>query len=187
MLVLALASVVLALLLGNMLEILYVTIPPWADGPSVLVIFGVLYRLFDSWAWRFSIWKKVRLVQVPCLAGEWEGHSTTSFDDHSMHHPVRVKVEQSWTSISLFFSMEKSHSHSLTASILVHQPGGTTVSYEYRNEPRVDAQGTMHSHRGTAVLKLVSNNHLEGDYYTGRDRQTCGTMVLDRKTNGQPR
>ena len=43
-----------------------------------------------------------------------------------------------------------------------------------------DAQGTMHTHRGTAMLEL-KGSVLEGDYYTGRDRREIGTIELRRE------
>jgi len=70
-------------------------------------------------------------------------------------------------------------SHSLTASLLVHQPDGITLSYEYKNEPKHNAPCTMHAHRGTAVLRLKRGYSMDGEYYTGRDRLNFGVLNLE--------
>jgi hypothetical protein len=57
-----------------------------------------------------------------------------------------------------------------------HRP---SISYAYLNEPKMLAESSMHSHRGFAHLTLVGNGkELEGDYFTGRDRITIGTITL---------
>ena len=58
--------------------------------------------------------------------------------------------------------------------------GGPMLSYEYRNEPKPHAAATMHPHRGMTRLGLVSPGRLEGEYYTGRDRQNYGTLSLEK-------
>jgi hypothetical protein len=56
--------------------------------------------------------------------------------------------------------------------------------YEYSNVPKVmEANPTMFRHEGTQWLSLSENSDestLVGDYYTGRDRQTYGTVHLVR-------
>jgi hypothetical protein len=55
------------------------------------------------------------------------------------------------------------------------------LSYEYINEPRVSATASMHMHRGTGRFVLSGGgNVLEGEYYSGRDRQTFGTVRLEK-------
>jgi hypothetical protein len=52
------------------------------------------------------------------------------------------------------------------------------LSYEYRNDSKPHAAKTMHPHRGMTRLGLVSPGRLEGECYTGRDRQNYGTLRL---------
>jgi hypothetical protein len=40
----------------------------------------------------------------------------------------------------------------------------------------------MHMHYGTAMLKLLDDGNLTGDYYAGRDRRTFGRICC-RKEN----
>jgi hypothetical protein len=53
--------------------------------------------------------------------------------------------------------------------------------YNYLNEPNPGTVETMHMHRWTARLVLTGTDRLEGDYYTGRDRNNIGVIKLRRK------
>jgi hypothetical protein len=77
---------------------------------------------------------------------------------------------------------ERSGSKSQIAAILTKDLNIAILSYEYMNEPLPDAEDTMHMHRGTARLVLKDNrNLLEGDYYTGKGRETFGRLIFGRK------
>jgi hypothetical protein len=39
----------------------------------------------------------------------------------------------------------------------------------------------MHAHPGMTRLEMVDATHLEGEYYTGRDRQNYGTLHLTKR------
>jgi hypothetical protein len=168
----------LAYLLWTAIQIMKVPMLWWLDMPSVLGIFWLLYAAFDAWVWRWSVLRRMKVVKIPDLSGEWRGHCASSFDEHCTEYSVEVTIQQTWNDISITLTSASSASHSLSGSILLYQPGGTTLSYEYRNEPKAAAIDSMHSHRGTALLKLVSNGRLEGEYYTGRDRGNYGTIHL---------
>ncbi len=57
------------------------------------------------------------------------------------------------------------------------------VSYEYVNEPKPLAPTLMQIHRGFADLTLsLDGRVLDGDYYTGRGRQTYGSLHLEKET-----
>ena len=152
----------------------------WIDIPSAMGVFGALYTFFDKKLWRWHFLRKLTIVRVPDINGSWvaEGksvsHKETDFAG-------TVKIRQTWTHISITMETKHSRSYSITASLLVNQPGEITLSYEYRNEPKPNALPTMHAHRGTAVLYLKDENLLEGEYYSGRDRQNYGTLQLKRK------
>ena len=66
------------------------------------------------------------------------------------------------------------------AMVLTDDPSGTVLSYEYLNEPVAAAGATMHAHRGTARLVLQGESDLDGEYYTGRDRQQYGALRIHR-------
>jgi hypothetical protein len=56
------------------------------------------------------------------------------------------------------------------------------LTYEYLNEPRTAAAVTMHMHRGVTRLRVEDKGRvLDGDYFSGRDRQNYGAIRLERR------
>lgn len=151
--------------------------PWWLEAPSVWGVFGGLYMWFDKRLWRYQWLRRIGIVKVPDLNGEWnvQGHSTNYDEDFT----GTIHIRQTWTHLSVTLETKRSRSHSLTASLLLNQPDGITLSYEYRNEPKPNALPTMHAHRGTTALRL-KDEILEGEYYSGRDRLNYGTLSLRR-------
>ena len=74
---------------------------------------------------------------------------------------------------------ENSRSRSVMASLRTVDLPNPELSYQYVNEPKSNAPGTMEMHRGTAILELIGSR-LEGDYYTGRGRGEVGTLKLGK-------
>jgi hypothetical protein len=154
----------------------------WIDAPSTIGIYGLLYYLFDRHLWRWKIWRRLGIVKVPDLNGDWSGHVCSSFDDYNKISDATLKISQHWTHISIVLESERSGSKSQIAAILTKDLNIAILSYEYMNEPLPDAEDTMHMHRGTARLVLKDNgNLLEGDYYTGKGRETFGRLIFGRK------
>jgi len=180
----ALLSVVLAWCLYRVIEWSGLRLPWWVDAPSVMGIFGALYKLFDKSLWRMVVWRKIAMVKVPDLNGRWDIEGYTSFDSN-LSFKGKIIIRQTWTAISVFMETAYSRSYSLSASLLVEQPEGCTLSYEYRNEPKPNAPLTMHAHRGTCVLRMKNDNLLEGEYYSGRDRQNYGSLILRRRAGSE--
>jgi hypothetical protein len=180
LLALAALAIVLALGLSLSVQAAHLGVPWWLDAPSTMGFYGILFKWFDRGLWR---WRPVRwtgLLKVPILAGEWRGHVVSSFDNHKKAHEVRVRIEQTWTRIMVLLSSATSDSHTLTASIEVQAPEGLVLTYQYENQPRPGAVGTMEMHIGTARLVLTDERVLEGYYYSGRGRREFGSVHLER-------
>ena len=164
--------------------------PAWVHAPSALAIFGMTFAFFDQYAWRWAWLRKLGIIKVPDLCGEWKGRVRRTdeagggSDRGEVEVPVTVRVAQTWHRISLVLTSAGSNSHSISASLLVSNPAEQTLSYEYLNEPKPDAPDTMQTHRGTAVVSIKPNGDLEGQYYTGRGRVTHGSFKLSRTTPG---
>ena len=102
---------------------LHMNIQPswWVDSPSVLGIVGVLYEAFDKWLWRW--FRKIGIVKVPDIQGQWEVDGYTSFEQ-KRSFKAKVIIRQTWTHISVYLETEQSSSRSLAASLSFNQPGG---------------------------------------------------------------
>lgn len=177
----ALASIPLAWAFSTLLTLIGISSCWWISAPSVMGIFGLLYKLFDKWIWSATVLRKLLIVKVPDLRGIWNGHIITSFDNHGPQRPITISIAQRWRQISIILNSEHSKSHSLTASILLNDAHGPTLTYEYMNEPKSSAVNTMHIHRGTTILRLTSSDQLEGEYYSGRDRANHGSIWIRKK------
>jgi len=178
---LAIAGVVLALAWGWVQHVLSLTVPWWLDTPAVFGFYGLLYYGLDSWAWRVP--RIAAVLRVPDLRGTWRGTIRSSRNSFEDEHAVIVVITQSWSTIRIVLEGPWSISHSVAAHVT--DGLGTEsfeIAYQYANMPRAGAPTAMHAHVGTAHLRLSSDAQLlEGDYYSGRDRQHFGHIAIRRE------
>lgn len=173
-------SLILNVLIDSVLKSFdpMLTIPWWVETPSPLVVFGVLFGLFDKYAWKWPMMRILGLTHAPDLSGRWEGELTSSYDPNSNTRVV-LEVKQTWTQITLKISTGQSHSWSSTAAIDINSLRGTILRYEYCNEPQNSSADTMNMHYGTTRL-LIKKHSLEGGYYTDKNRRSFGDMKFKR-------
>lgn len=177
LLVIAAVAFCLAWLVATLIGTTHV--PFWLDVPATGTLYGVLYKIFEGWGWRQKLVQRVGVVSVPDLRGEWRGSVSSSFDKSAETHSIAVHIAQNWTHLSVTLASANSESYSIVGSI---DTGSEVVlSYQYQNIPKPHAKGTMHAHRGTAILKLsVDKRSLSGEYYSGRDRRNYGALELTK-------
>lgn len=181
-------SVVLAWLLSFGLKKASIEMPWWIDAPSVAGFYGLVYKAFDAWLWRLRVLQKTGLVCIPNLNGNWTGELVSSHDGHQKRTSAALVIKQTWTKMLVRLTTEESKSHSLIAGIIVEAVDVPMLSYEYLNEPKANSHYTMQTHRGAASLELKSVDGvdiLEGDYYSGRGRQTFGCGRFRKETSNK--
>jgi len=184
---LALLAISLAWLSSKILVVIHLSVPWWADAPSLMAFYGVLYALFDRYLWRNGFVCKLGLVKIPNLGGCWRGYLISSFDGHAKRHNLVINIFQTWTQLAVFLATATSISRSCAAVIQVGDPEGVALIYQYQNQPLADATRTMHMHFGTAMLRVSNGGCLVGDYYSGRDRRTFGRICCRRQLGGPKR
>lgn len=168
-----------AIIISRLLTAFSISIPNWAEGPSILFVFGILYAVFKRFIWKAKLLHKLGVVRTPVLSGRWTGFVMSSHDGHKERREVTADITQDWTDIVVNVKGRDSHSYSVTATLLTGDE--KLLSYEYQNEPHVNAPETMHSHRGQARLTVSEDiDEMDGDYYSGRDRQNFGLLHLKR-------
>jgi hypothetical protein len=180
---LALAAVLAAVALSSLLDIVKFPIQwrVWIDVPSVAGFYGLFYRIFDWMIWRSKLLHRLGFVRTPDIRGRWHGYLTSSFDEHAELMNTQAQIDQTWTRIGVRLETTSSESISTIASMTTDQTEGVKLNYEYVNQPKATATTTMHMHRGFASLSLSEGNRiLQGDYYTGRGRQTYGRLYLEK-------
>jgi len=151
----------------------------WVEVPSVFGFYGIFLRIFDRWLWKWKSIRAIGLVIVPDLSGVWTGNGVSLYDENGEKKPFdcTVTIEQQWMKLRVWLDTKTSESSSNVGAILI---GGrrASLSYEYVNEPKALAVPPMNTHRGMARLELITPTELQGEYYSGRGRQTFGTLHL---------
>ena len=148
--------------------------------PSIALVFGVSYWAFDNWLWRCRFLRVMRLISVPDLRGVWTGELASSYTSFEKAQPVTATIEQTWTKMVVRLNAAESRSWSITASVLTNAAEGLVLTYLFDNEPKAESVGTMQRFRGTVVMVRTAPDRLEGYYYTGRGRETHGSLRLRR-------
>jgi SMODS-associating 2TM, beta-strand rich effector domain len=140
------------------------------DGVGVLGAYGLLYKFFDLVAWRWRVFRFLRVVYVPDMSGRWKGTLRSSRPDQPPIAAI-VEVEQWFSRARVHMYFERSRSFSVMTQFVREGNGVSTLHYEYQNEPGFDAPVTMHPHFGTARLACIpGKQRIEGEYYNrGRD------------------
>lgn len=179
LLALAAISIVLAWGFYKILGIYQISLPWWVESPSVLFFYGLIFIIFDKWAWKG--FTKIGLIKTPRLYGDWKGNLKSSFDEHATEKKANLLIYQSWTRIRILLATEHSNSHSETASIVLDTPEGDYISYQYLNEPKADVAVALGIHRGATRLFFDENEiSLRGEYFSGRGRQNYGSMYFKK-------
>ena len=151
----------------------------WLSVPSFAGCYSGLHWLFDRYVWRLGLLRRLGLIRLPNLNGKWVGAVESSYNQDGRAHSVSVVVMQRWSKVLVRLETENSRSHSVMASLRTVDLPNPELSYQFVNEPKSNAPGTMGMHRGTATLELIGSS-LAGDYYTGRGRGEVGTIKLRR-------
>ena len=182
-LTIAAASFVLTGLFNEVLSAVDFTPPWWLSVPSFAGVYSALHWLFDHHAWRWRVLRKLGLLNVPDLSGNWIGEVNSSYGLDGTTASISVKILQRWSKLAITLETTQSRSRSIAAAFLTQDVPRPEISYLYINEPKSIAPETMQMHRGTVSLGLAGDC-LEGDYYTGRGRREIGTLRLTRVSQG---
>lgn len=178
---LAIISVVICYVIYLYLDRKQVSLSYWVSAPSVFGVFGFLYIIFNEWLWKWSVLHKIGLVKVPAVSGKWVGHLKSSFDDYQSEIKITISIYQSWTDLLVVLETDASSSFSQSASVITSNPHCTTITYGYVNSPSLASLDTMHMHEGTTTLLLRKNsNSMKGTYYSGRDRNNVGDIIVTK-------
>ena len=102
--------------------------------PSGLMIFGLLFLLFDNFVWKWPVLYKLGLIKIPNLSGDWIAGISSSVTKHRV--PAQVKIHQTYSRIRIHLDTDKSDSLSQMAAIEMASPTLFNLRYEYSAEFR---------------------------------------------------
>lgn len=156
-----------------------IQVPWWVETPSIMSAYGLVYWLYNQHGWKWRI-GPLRLSEIPDVSGTWFGELSSNHAEGTEVFGM-MHLHQTWSSLCVEFEFEKSRSYSVMAAVNV-TPGPTEgLTFQYTNTPRHPATDTMSAHVGFNHIRLSPDGKtLEGDYFTGRGRQTIGSMKLVR-------
>lgn len=154
---------------------------------TVMLVYGVML-IFALYLWPWRIFRRW-LVKRPDLRGSWKATLHSDWTDPVTNQKVPpieayVIVRQALATLSMWLFTGKSQSKSIAYSVEPDTDGLFNLSLIYRNEPKIEYQGKGSSIHHGALLIVVHEvwpQRLEGHYWT--DRETRGTIVLERKGN----
>jgi len=153
--------------------------PWWIENPSIMVFYGALRSFYNRVLWRRRI-LGFRLSQVPDLGGTWIATLQSSHGGGAQSNGC-IRIHQTWSKMLIEFEGVTSRSVSRMAALNIEPGANQGLLYEYANDPQFAAADSMHAHRGVSVLRRSANGQcLQGEYFTGRDRQTHGSITLER-------
>ena len=153
-----------------------------ADIPSSgLAFFAIFYHLFDRYIWKwfsdYNFW-----FETPNISGEYEGELFSSRDDKQTPTKIEIKIIQTLTKIKISLHTSQSTSKSEMAAILVDEPDGPLIIYEFINDHRKVADPNLTIHRGLTRLTLnKGEKSLIGVYYTSPERKNYGEIRVKKK------
>lgn len=156
--------------------------PAWLiSPPAVAASFGLMYEALDRYAWRWSILRRLGIVQVPDVEGAYEGELISSSND--ITRSIRIVIDQTWTRIAVRFDIVEpstSTSYSIAAALAKSGHDQVRLTYTYKNQVRPGvADVDMSDHDGTAEVVIDTvGNRMDGRYFNFRGRQ--GTLMLRR-------
>lgn len=178
-------SIILSGIITTLLNVFIGRIPfiEFTVSITAIGIFGILYSLFNIFIWKWKILRKIGIVQIPNLNGEWEGEFCSSYHNFEESLPVVLVIEQTWSKICIRGKFNHSKSSSNTASLKINDGGGIKLLYSYYNDkdPRYYKKGTS-NHRGYTSLE-INDDSMEGNYFNDpTNNKNHGKLTLLKKS-----
>ena len=162
-----------------------VDIPDWLPIPSVFAAYGVSYTLFDKVLWKLNILRKIGLIKTPDLNGTWKMVTTSSLNNHTIEYIGRLKIEQTWTHISLYFEGSNATSSSKISWITITNNSIYTLEWQYLSKRKPEFAEDEYMHYGITKVQSdgfdIVDDCMEGDYYTDRSRDKYGRVKVIRE------
>ena len=175
-----LLAVVFAYFFNVVTQYFQIQIPWWFESPSILGFFGLIYWLYDKRLWKTKWMQKIEWAKTPNISGDWKVGIKTSHDGFTEAISGKAIIRQTAFRISIAVEMDNSTSHSIHAALMrTEKVNEYELTYNYINHPKADSVETMSIHMGTTNISIADDGQkMDGQYYTGRDRQNFGRIIF---------
>lgn len=145
----------------------------WDAVSYAISIAAIADWTYDRFLWRFNF-----LEKTPRLYGIYEATVDSNYNGGTSY-TSKITIKQTLSSISIVEIMESGCCESVTASVARTTPDGPWfLYYTYLTHPKLSTNDDMHY--GTTILHIREDGLLVGGYFTNRNQQTAGNLILKR-------
>lgn len=151
-----------------------------------LIPIGLSAALYAGLFWLFNKhgWKLIsKLISTPDVSGRWAVKGETRDEDGNVRFEwlATVDITQTWTEIGVHLQTDQSSSDSDTATLTLGHNGSATLTYSYRNAPKL-GEAELKPHIGFCRLVFdTSSDTADGEYFNAGGRYTFGRMKLSKE------
>jgi len=169
-----------AWLLGKFFDYYEIQPPWWLEVPSMFGFYVIYFGLFNQYLWKVKLIRFLLRIETPVIGGTYETELRSSFDDFSSVKKITYEILQKWNTILIFSETDTSYSKSLSASFHLCDVNRQSIVFQYQNSPKASAPSHLNIHYGFAEFCIISETKITGEYFTGRSRNTWGTIELKK-------
>ncbi len=151
--------------------------------PSALMIFGLLFFVFDQHVWKWHYFYKFGVITIPDISGVWKGKLNSSKDDKEQE--VKLLVTQTYSKIIFIFDSHISSSQSKMAMIEKIGRNQIKLRWEYFAEPKTGIGKNNFRHYGVSMATIDGDGKkgdfktkMKATYYTESERDSSGNINL---------
>lgn len=150
--------------------------------PTTIVI--LFFSFYDKYLWKFPIFKW--LVYIDNLTGEYKGKIKYKWNGGVQEKDCVLKIQQTSSRIKIdaYFSKENesnTNSESQQAFFDIDDFGNHSLYFYYKNfGSQINDDQLDNQHNGVCVLE-IKDNILDGHYFTNRNPQTKGKMIVQKE------
>ncbi len=145
---------------------------------TALTVTGVLFWVFTKWLWRLPLFRKMGVINYPCLSGtwyatsfpgEWDRFTTVVAIDHSFNGIRVTLIRNQSLGRSLVATLERTTDKSVRLYVVYYSQFG-----EQRSISEIPAVDRSEDHSGTLSLDLNDEINgpagwvLKGEYWTNK-------------------
>lgn len=163
---------VISLGIGYGFAVLLPDAPFWVETLSPLAAYGLLYSLFEKYAWHWPIFRLLGIVSTPDVRGRWLGEQTSSFKDANgkpRKSRVIMEIQQTFSTIKVnTYYKHWQTTHTLSSFINVEEECILFIMFE--TTPRLDYSGDALAHKGVMRLTQLPDKKLAGTYFNAEGR-----------------
>lgn len=154
-------------------------------GPAVIA--GGLLALYDSYLWKYPVFRI--LCTVPNLNGVYEGGIQYKLKGKDSWKDCTIAIKQTCSNLKIKADFKRpgeddTQSESRVSVIKTDEVGEHKIYFLYHNGGSHKSDTILDAHDGVNILNVEIEDTvicLKGHYFTNREQQTKGTIEVSMK------